>query len=197
MTMHDWMFVSSKPGTPGFQDIEGQRFGRLRAMAYVGATGTRKRGSSIWYCLCDCGRVTRATTTKLRSGLTKSCGCYKDEMLGKRSLKHGHRSGNIGKSTPEYESYFHMLGRCHREYENYGGRGIYVCDRWRFGEDGKDGFECFLTDMGERTSPAHTLDRRDNDLGYDRDNCRWATRKEQANNRRKAKPPRRKKNAKK
>lgn len=81
-----------------------------------------------------------------------------------------------------------MIQRCYDEdatsYERYGARGVTVCDRWRFGADGKSGFECFLSDVGERPSLEHSIDRIENELNYDPDNCKWSTVKEQNRNRR-------------
>ena len=95
--------------------------------------------------------------------------------------------------TAEWQSWSGMLTRCSNpkqaSYKDYGGRGITVCARWRCGDGERTGFECFLADMGPKPSPAHTLDRRQNDGNYEPGNCRWATRSEQMLNRRPHKRP--------
>jgi hypothetical protein len=119
-----------------------------------------------------------------RIAVKRSCGCFRvDKLLrNKLGLKHG------GRWSREYMMWSSMLARCynpnHLKYKNYGGRGIVVCDRWRFGEDGRHPFECFTVDIGRRPSPEFSLDRIDNDGDYRPGNVRWATDQQQRHNKR-------------
>lgn len=163
-------------------DLASQRFGRL---VVTKRAGTNSSGEATWLCACDCGASHVARGLYLRRGVTKSCGCLRRDIARKMltesrfSRKHGH--GAVGRLTPTYRSWRAMIQRCNYRcqpnYANYGGRGIRVCDRWLK-------FENFLADMGERPDGL-TLDRIDNERGYSKDNCRWATRAQQDSNRRK------------
>lgn len=152
-------------------DLTGQRFGRLTVLALAPNRGTK----SAWTCRCDCGRERVVMLGNLRSGHSRSCGCLHVE----RQTTHGQSY------SPTYTTWKMMWQRVKGngpldDFERYTLRGIGVCDRWR-------SFEAFLADMGER--PVGTsLDRINNDRGYEPGNCRWATRKEQSNNCRKRRP---------
>ena len=153
-----------------FINCTGKKFGRLTAVEYRG----RKRRTSLWLCECTCGDRREYPLNNLRSGHTKSCGCLNSDLTALRNQTHGWRH------TPTYNSWACMLSRCMnataQDYPNYGGRGICVVDSWF-------DFENFLVDMGIKP-PGMSLDRRDNDGDYGPDNCRWATLKEQARNKR-------------
>jgi hypothetical protein len=141
------------------KDMTGQKFGKLTVLGLV----KRSKQGLHWECRCECGEVKVVKATDLRSGNTSSC---------------GHKHGMTG--SPEYLTWKGMIARCTNPksvgYENYMARGITFDPDWAV-------FENFYRDMGDRPE-GMTLDRENNDLGYNKANCRWATPQQQAINRR-------------
>lgn len=158
----------------------GSQFGRLTVMRKL----PRKGSHTQYLCKCLCGNETAAEGYHLRRGATKSCGCL---MVETRSAGHrlAHGEGSSHAETTEHRIWSAMLRRCYnqqcREYYRYGGCGITVCDAWR------GSYPAFLKDMGRRPA-GKSLDRIDPYGNYGPSNCRWATYKEQANNKRKILP---------
>lgn len=155
-------------------DICGQKFGKLKAMR---RHSQNERGIWFWECRCDCGQVKIVRQNALRGGSSKSCGCERFKF----SNEPIHGASRRGKMLPEYRAWKAMRYRCSSKipsvFKHYGARGITVCKRW-------DSFESFLEDMGKKPNPESSVDRKNNDNGYEPDNCRWATRSEQMKNRR-------------
>ena len=159
------------------KDLTGNRFGRLTVLSVH-----HRLHPQTWRCRCDCGVATTVLRRDLQQGRTRSCGCLRREASRARALKHGHvpEVAGIRTPSPTYNSWQAMIQRCHNpnsyKYPEYGQRGIIVCRRWRK-------FVNFLADMGERPKGT-TLDRKDSTKGYFKENCRWATSKQQTKNRR-------------
>lgn len=154
--------------------LAGQKFGRLTAISDEGRASAKDR-THRWLCVCECGRQVTVPGSRLVAGETRSCGCLQREIAraaGDRTRTHGLRN------TSTYAIWRSMLARCEnpkrKDYPRYGGRGVYVCARWH-------SFENFVADMGLRPDGL-SIERENNDHGYEPGNCRWATPKEQNRN---------------
>lgn len=152
----------------------GSTFGRLTVVGQSDPTPSRE---VRWLCKCECGAMATVSGSSLRLGRVLSCGCLRRE--NPKRIKHGHSKGRV--RTREHSTWHNMLTRCynhnHKQFKYWGGRGITVCNRWRFS------FECFIQDMGP--CPAgYSIERIDNDGNYEPGNCHWIPKIRQSTNQR-------------
>lgn len=152
-------------------DVTGKQFGRLTAVKSLGAFP----GGCRWECTCSCGQSAVVCVGRLTSGHTQSCGCLHKEIASATASEMNRTHGDS--KSPEYGTWINMILRCQKN-PNYASRGIKVCPQWA------ESYEQFLSDVGRRPTDSHTLDRINNDGDYEPNNVRWATKSEQARNRR-------------
>lgn len=163
-------------------DLTGQKFGMLTA---VRSTGEKLRSSYLWEFRCDCGNLVVRSGPAVKFGMIKSCGCATSAMISEARTTHGLTKGRrkrADKALPkEYRVWLGIKTRCTNKndasYLEYGARGVYVCAEWM------DSYEAFFNHIGPCPSDTHSIDRIDTKEGYVINNVRWATPKEQSNNR--------------
>jgi len=159
-------------------DLTGHKYGHLAVLRFAGK-GRMPCGQSYsnWECLCDCGKILTVRIGPLRSRPQISCGCVGIKKTVARNTRHG-----MANKVPEYVVWKHMKSRCYnpknKDFKNYGGRGISVCDRWR------SNFGSFLGDMGKRPTSLHTIERINVNGNYEPGNCCWLEAHLQSANRR-------------
>ena len=159
-------------------NLIGKRFGRLLVTEYLGLKKRKDgRNNKHWKCVCDCGAIVERSSAALSSGHTISCGCYRKDLMHKLYYKGG--------KSKLYDVWRMMKIRCYDasspHYNNYGGRGITICEEW-LGESGYENFRNWAESHGYKDGL--TLDRTDNNKGYEPNNCSWQTREHQSNNKR-------------
>jgi len=149
--------------------LEGETFGRWTVLKEA---GKRNNNARYWLCQCGCGTVREVCQSSLRDGQSPSCGCITKDRMSNHGLY----------KKKEFKVWSGILNRCnnktHKSYENYGGRGIKVCDRWA------NSFSEFIKDMGFRPGKNFDIDRIDNDGDYEPKNCRWVRRSSNLQNKR-------------